>query len=243
MRYTVLATDYDGTLAKDGVVDRPTIDALNRWQQSGRSLVLITGRQLTDVLRLCPCLDSFAWVVAENGALLYEPATQTEILLTEPPPPELAQRLRDRIAASDATLDPESEFGKLVQTEQIGAVREGRVVVATWLPHLTAVEESLDELGLDSGILLNKEAVMILPKGVDKASGLKAALNQMGVLPEQAVGVGDAENDLPFLLLCGFSAAVANALPEVKQQVQWVATQSRGAGVVELIDTVLGENA
>lgn len=242
MRYAVLATDYDGTLAKDGAVDASTLAALDRWQNAGRSLILISGRQLNDLLRLCPCIDQCAWVVAENGAVLYEPVAQTEIILAEPPPPELAQQLRDRIAAQGLGLDPTSEFGTLVHTENIEAVGEGRVVVATWLPHLEAVQATLHDLGLTLNILLNKEAVMLLPQGIDKASGLRAALRQMDMAPDRTVGVGDAENDVPFLTLCGFSAAVDNALPEVKQQVQWVSAQSRGAGVAELIDKLLAED-
>jgi NADH-quinone oxidoreductase subunit G/NADP-reducing hydrogenase subunit HndD len=46
MQYYALATDYDGTLAKDGRVDEYTIDVLKRFQASGRKLVLVTGREL-----------------------------------------------------------------------------------------------------------------------------------------------------------------------------------------------------
>lgn len=50
MRYVALATDYDGTLAHHGVVDGPTLEALRRLKESGRRLVLVTGRELPELL-------------------------------------------------------------------------------------------------------------------------------------------------------------------------------------------------
>ena len=67
MRYHVLATDYDGTLAHNGRVDRPTVEALRRIKESGRKLVLVTGRELDELLDVFPELDLFHRVVAENG--------------------------------------------------------------------------------------------------------------------------------------------------------------------------------
>ena len=70
MRYHVLGTDYDGTLATHGVVDDPTIAALERLLASGRRLVMVTGRELPELMEIFPRLDLFELVVAENGALL-----------------------------------------------------------------------------------------------------------------------------------------------------------------------------
>ncbi|TMD28292.1 MAG: HAD family phosphatase, partial [Chloroflexi bacterium] len=78
MHYLALACDYDGTLARDGVVSPQTIDALERVGASGRKLILITGRLLEDLQMAFPRLDLFTYVVAENGALLYNPADLTE---------------------------------------------------------------------------------------------------------------------------------------------------------------------
>ncbi len=75
MRFLALATDYDGTLAHHGRVDDETRAALERLRASGRRAVLVTGRQVPDLQEVCPCLDLFEWVVAENGALLHQPAT------------------------------------------------------------------------------------------------------------------------------------------------------------------------
>lgn len=73
-----MATDYDGTLARDGVVNEATCAALERFKQSGRRLVLFTGRRLESIIRAFPWMDLFERVVAENGAVIYSPVTREE---------------------------------------------------------------------------------------------------------------------------------------------------------------------
>src|SRR5688572_10391592 len=94
-------------------------------------------------------------------------------------------------------------------------------------------------MGLDLQIIFNKGAVMILPTGVNKASGLEAALQQLGITPTEVVAVGDAENDHAFLEVCGFSAAVSNAIPAILERADYITQHSRGEGVAELIDHLL----
>ncbi|WP_421656313.1 HAD family hydrolase [Leptothermofonsia sp. ETS-13] len=235
MVYLAIATDYDGTLAQDGQVGAATLAALRRWRNKGRKLILITGRQFDDLLQVCPCLDLFDWVVVENGAMLYQPASKVERLLTDRPAQEFVQRLSDRIQKAIQSTAT-SSFAKL--QSNIAPVAAGRVIVTTWEPHSVEAIALIQEMGLDLQVILNKGAVMILPNGIDKATGLVAAANELGIGLEAIVGIGDAENDLVFLKICGYSVAVANALPVVKEQVDHVTTHSRGAGVVELIEAI-----
>jgi hydroxymethylpyrimidine pyrophosphatase-like HAD family hydrolase len=96
MQYLALVVDYDGTIAHDGVVDDPTLDALGRARKSGRLLVLATGRELDDLAATFPRCDLFHRVVAENWALLYRPDTGDVRALTGPPPPLLVFELARR---------------------------------------------------------------------------------------------------------------------------------------------------
>src|SRR6478752_8236301 len=96
MRYLELCTDYDGTLATDGQVLPETLSALERLLASGRRLVLVTGRELDQLQEVCPRLDLFEYVVAENGALLYQPSTGKETPLAAPPPPSFVSTLKQR---------------------------------------------------------------------------------------------------------------------------------------------------
>ena len=51
----------------------------------------------------------------------------------------------------------------------------GRSIVATWEPHQATELDVIKKLGLELEIIYNKGAVMILPSGVNKATGLAAA--------------------------------------------------------------------
>jgi len=221
MRYHALACDYDGTIATSGNVPETTINALEQVKKSGRKLLLVTGRELDDLFRVFPRLDLFDRVVAENGALLYRPANREEKLLAEAPPPEFARELIRRGAKR---------------------VSIGRVIVATWEPHETTAIEVIRDMGLELQVIFNKGAVMVLPSGVNKATGLNAALQELGLSPHNVVGVGDAENDHAFMGICECSVAVANALPMLKERVDWVTTYGHGKGVEELIDRLIASD-
>lgn len=221
MRYLALATDYDGTLARHGQVDEPTLAALERLRDSGRRLILVTGREMDELMEVFPRVDLFERVVAENGALVYRPELREEKLLGEPPPPALIEAIRKR------GVEPLSV---------------GRGIIATVEPHEVAVLEAIRELGLEWQVIFNKGSVMVLPSGVNKATGLSAVLDELNLSPHNVVGVGDAENDHAFLALCEFSAAVGNALPTVKERADHVTKASHGAGVVELMEQVLEDD-
>ena len=77
-------------------------------------VVLVTGRELDDLEKVFPEMDLCTLIVAENGALLYRPSDKTETRLATPPPPEFAQRLRDR---------------------GVTPLSVGRCIVATFEPH------------------------------------------------------------------------------------------------------------
>ena len=77
---------------------------------------------------------------------------------------------------------------------------------------------------------------MALPSGINKQTGLQAALDELRLSPHNVVGVGDAENDHVFLSACECGVAVANALPSLKERADIVTKADHGAGVAELID-------
>lgn len=220
-RYLALATDYDGTLATNGQVHSETLGALKRLRESGRKLFLVTGRHLDDLSQVFPHIDWFDAVVAENGALLYIPATREE------------QTLGDR---------PPEAFIQALQANNVEPLGVGKVIVSTWEPHETVVLETIRDLGLELQVIFNKGAVMVLPSGINKTPGLNAALSHLGLSPHNVVAIGDAENDHAFLETCEFSVAVANSLPMLKERADWVTQNSRGAGVTELIDQLISSD-
>jgi len=217
-----IATDYDGTLADDGVTAASTIAALTRFKATGRKLIMVTGRPLADLKLVFGGLALFDLVVAENGGLLYNPHTGIVRTLAAAPSEVFVARLRER---------------------GVDELAVGETVVATHIGHFETIRDTIAEMGADLEIILNTDALMVLPPGTNKASGLKIALAELSLPAGSVAAIGDAENDVIFLSHCGTAVAVANALPEVKAIANIVTLGSRGAGVEEFISWVLGNPA
>jgi hydroxymethylpyrimidine pyrophosphatase-like HAD family hydrolase len=217
MRYLALATDYDGTLAHDGTVSEGTLRALENLKASGRKLLLVTGRHLPDLQSVFPHVNLFDQVVAENGALLYDPATHSEKVLSEAPPEEFLSALREAGIRFDV----------------------GQAIISSWTPHETRILEVIHRLALEYQVIFNKGAVMVLPSGVNKATGLRAGLDSLQLSFHNVIAVGDAENDHAFLSASECGVAVANALPALKKRADIVTQHDHGEGVAELIEQLL----
>jgi len=213
MRYNAIALDYDGTIAHNGEVPPHVLDALTRLRDSGRRLLLVTGRQLDELLEIFPGIGLFDRVVAENGALLYRPKDGSRKELGDPAPEALVEMLR----AAGIPLSV------------------GGTIVATVRPHETTVLQAIATLGLEHQVIFNKGAVMVLPPSCNKASGLKVALAELGLSPRNVVACGDGENDHALLDLAEYSVATANAVPNLKAAADWVTTATHGDGVLEVV--------
>jgi hydroxymethylpyrimidine pyrophosphatase-like HAD family hydrolase len=212
-----LATDYDGTLARDGRVEASVCDALERFKRTGRRLILVTGRELPSLERVFSATSLFDRIVAENGALLYDPVSKKERVLAPPPP---------------------AAFVELLRRRKVAPLSLGRCIVATARSNDNVIEEAICELGLGLQTIFNIGSVMVLPIGMNKATGLGEALRDLDLSPANVVGVGDAENDQDLLAACGCKAAVANALPMVKAIADIQLAGEAGAGVIELLDWI-----
>jgi hypothetical protein len=80
---------------------------------------------------------------------------------------------------------------------------------------------------------------MILPPGVNKATGVEYALSRLRLSRHEVVGIGDAENDHSFLELCECAVATANAVASVKEAAVFVTRRPNGEGVAELVDELI----
>ncbi len=221
MRYVVLATDYDGTLASQGKVEPKVLAALERFRREGRVLILVTGRELDELLAIFPEITLFHRVVAENGGLLYCPQSGKQRVLGEPPSSEFVHTLIDR---------------------GVQPLSIGRSIVATFEPNESTVLATIRDLGLELQVIFNKGAVMVLPAGVNKATGLAEALEDLSLSMRNVVAIGDAENDHAMLRASEFGVAVANALPSLMEEADHTSMQRHGDAVAETMEWVLRDD-
>jgi hydroxymethylpyrimidine pyrophosphatase-like HAD family hydrolase len=220
VRYLALAADYDGTLATNGEISQIAIAAIERLRMSGRRVILVTGRRLEDLLMVCRRIDIFDYAVAENGAVIYTPRTRAETLLDDPVPTEFTQRLTSMGVPYDA----------------------GRVIISTWVPNHTSVLQAIQDTGLELTITFNRGAVMVVPAGINKATGLDHALRMLGLSFHEVVGIGDAGNDHSFLERCECAVAVGNAEVPIRRLAAFTTQGTNGQGVAELIDELIADD-
>src|SRR5438093_2447621 len=211
----VFACDYDRTIADGGRCSPEVAAALGRGRESGRKILLVTGRMLSDLRSVCADVDRvFDAVVAENGAVLYFPETREARTLGDAPESALAEELRRRGVQFDL----------------------GSSIIATVEAYAEAALAAIRETGVERTLVFNKGALMLLPGGVTKGTGLEAALTVLALSPHNSIGIGDAENDHAFLAMSECAVAVADAIPALRERADYVTRAPGSRGVIEFIE-------
>jgi hydroxymethylpyrimidine pyrophosphatase-like HAD family hydrolase len=211
--FKAIAIDYDGTLTEGGVPAPSVLAAVRSARATGLRLLLVTGRTLTDLWQVFPDVgEYFDLTVAENGGVLR--TAEGHRRLASPVDPELATALHGR--------------GIPVQS--------GEVIIGCDAVHDAEVFEEIRRLDLDCQLIRNRGALMVVPAGVTKASGLGAGLRELGLSAHSAIAIGDAENDLALLEACELGVAVANAVPVVKQHADLVLDHADGPGITAFLE-------
>ena len=189
-----IAVDYDGTVALDGHLSQTGAAALEEARQAGLLVVLVTGRIFDELARVAPGIsDRFDVIVAENGAVAVRHG----------------QLLRLAEPVDDALIQELTRLGT--------GVRRGQVIAAVSGSQHQLVEAAIERHGLDCQIVTNRSELMILPRGVSKASGLEYAIEALDRSPHTTLAIGDAENDLAMLMSCEIGAAVGGSVDVLRQ--------------------------
>jgi hydroxymethylpyrimidine pyrophosphatase-like HAD family hydrolase len=199
MRFSVLALDYDGTIAQDGVLDADVHSAIVEARAHGIVVVLVTGRTLSDLKRVAGNVQFVDAVVAENGAVLAFSDGHSR-LLALPPPASFLKELSRRGINFTA--------GKCVVEADAAAAQQVLAVIR--------------EQELPLALLFNRGRLMVLPQAVSKATGLQACLRARRLSGHNAIAIGDAENDYDLLATCELGVAVgwgSKALQRVAEEV------------------------
>lgn len=214
---TVFACDFDGTLASEGQVAAATWDALREARMAGMVHILVTGRTLDSFVGSGPFGELFEAIVAENGAV---------VQFTR----------RNRVALPFGALDP-----RLLQQwhDMDLPLQWGLAIAATVTPHDAALLRTLRATRASANVVYNREAVMFLPPGATKGSGLLYALEELGYSAHNVLACGDAENDRSLFEVAELGVAVANATPDLRSVADAVLPAPAGAGVRQLLRDLL----
>ena len=194
VKLAAIALDFDGTIAVDDRLDPSVREAIAAARRQGIAVVLVTGRRIDDLRRVCPDLGCFDVIVGENGAVLDFPASGRHVVLTHPPPHSVTERLHAQgvpFASGEAIVEMD----------------------ASWAPTALAVIRALEQ---PLTLTFNRGRLMLLPPAISKSTGLRQALFALRLSIHNAIGIGDAENDHDLLDSCEVGAAVSWGSPALR---------------------------
>ncbi len=178
----------------------------------GLRVILVSGREyptLASIARRIRVVDA---VVAENGALVDSPFVGRPKRYGR----ATGTRVRERFAITN-----------------LHGIEVGEVVVS--VPLRSAREAGRRVAGLAVTLVRNADRVMIVPRGVDKATGVRAAMRGLRLGAASFAAIGDGDNDLPLLRAAALAGAVHNARPGVRAESDYICKASVGAGVREFV--------
>ncbi|MFV2017424.1 HAD family hydrolase [Micromonospora sp. LOL_023] len=267
VRPHVVATDLDGTLLRpDKSLSARTAAALDAFHACGGQVLLVTGRPVRWLPAVYAQLREPVPAVCANGAVVYDPRTDT-VLRADPLAPgimaEVARRLRAEVP--DVVFAVEVDDGRSMRH------------TAEWPAHWNS-EHPTAQVVTDPAELLTSPAVKLLVRsshddpdvfvrivagalaglaeathssksglveisaaGVTKAAGLAWLCARLGATADDVVAFGDMPNDVPMLTWAGRAVAVANAHPAVREIADAVTASNADDGVAVYLEGLLAE--
>ncbi len=226
MHKQFLATDFDGTLWRNGRISDEDRAAIHRWRKSGRLFGFVTGRGIHFPKHIRGLGLQGDFYVCYNGALLmnHDGEILKEARMDKPVFAALEDAFRQNGIAFDYDLaNEESDFF------QYSGLMPTCGQAADFAAELD-VRFSNQVSAYANGLNIN-----IVKRGVSKAAGIRHALQHLGLSEDQAAVVGDDLNDLDMIVsLNGW--AVDSARPQVIEKVPHLC-RSVGALIDELMIT------
>ncbi|KAL1919363.1 uncharacterized protein VTP21DRAFT_2056 [Calcarisporiella thermophila] len=270
-RVRVFASDLDGTLVHSNkTVSRRAVNALSRLGELGVKIILCTGRPPRNVHKVTDVVPVNAPVLCSNGAIIYDPYTQT-VLERRDIDQESARHIIKLLIASFPTALFSAESGTCYRAEQryydmrqdhfpptvpvqvvptaldlVSNDTPGKITLL--VPGLTAEEmyEQMPKELLAEGspckvTFSGEDYVEFSAPGVCKGSTLAAYCEKLGVPREAVVSVGDNHNDIEMIQWAGRGYAMGNAHQSLKQIAAYTTATNDEDGVAQLVEKLIEE--
>lgn len=213
MKLSVLALDYDGTIANGDTLHASVREAIAAARGRGILVVLVTGRILEELRRVAGDLHFVDGVIAENGAVVHFPDSGHTSLLAPPIPHAFVEELQRRgisCHVGQCLIDADAADG-------------------------SRLLDVIHTLELPLVLLFNRSRLMTLPQGISKATGLRAALDILRASGRNTIAIGDAENDHEPLRLAEVGMAVEWGSPTLRAAADFVVNGTGPADVAPCI--------
>ncbi len=188
-------------------------EAIRKLDALGKPFILVTTKGLQYVKSLYkqhPCFDAIA---AESGAIVYFPKSDKVIRI-------------DSVAMAKA---------REIARESMLKLKIGKVGVSIPKKAIPEMTQKLKRLSKKLTFIENGAEIIVLPDDVDKGTGAKLAMQQLGIEPEKSIVIGYGENDTGLFNVPGFKVTVSNANQELKDLADQTAKKADCAGLLEIV--------
>mgnify|MGYP000549095095 FL=1 len=261
MTYKLIALDLDGTLLNsDGIVSDATKLHLQKLKEKGHIITISTGRILNRALVGTDGAEFANYIVSDAGAAVFK---NDEI--NKEWKEVYALALSNEIVENIASYYDKDKF------MTINICDRNKIHHYDQTVNITEFLENINEIIHVSVSFINNEFVEeylkiftkkfpmlkveimqdsfgevkwleIAQKGVEKYKGIVEVAKLEGILNENIIAFGDGLNDVDMLKKCGVGVAMKNALPEVKEQADYITSRTNNEnGVVEFLKEYLVE--
>jgi hydroxymethylpyrimidine pyrophosphatase-like HAD family hydrolase len=257
----LVATDIDGTtLRTDNTVSQRTRAALRAVEESGRTLVFVTGRPPRWMPMVADAVGHAGLAICSNGALRYDLHTE-QIVSTHAIEPDVLREVTKRLRAVIPGVRFGTEYGHRFAyepgyrhpydagtgIEEMDSVVDEPAVkllardselgpdamLALALPEVGELVTVTHSAGPADGLL------EISAHGVTKATELALFAAEQEIGPESVIAFGDMPNDVAMLTWAGRSVAVANAHPLALAAADEVTASNDDDGVAIVLEKLL----
>jgi len=225
MALSYVITDIDGTLTDaSGALDVDALEAIRALRAYGYEVILASARSAWEAWTISKLVGASPPVIAENGGVIVFSPLKMVLL-------------GDKLAALRG-LEALERRGLEVRIKQ--TVPPLTSVILEPGPSAKELREVLQEEEPDVDVVETGFSLILAKKGVNKAEALRALGSFRPELkPEEAIAVGDGDNDVPLFDICGYSIAPSNATPEAKRAARYVAKGAYGKGLHEGMERLL----
>jgi len=217
-----VALDIDGTLTDDKrLLSPPAVEAVQSLN-SRTQVILVTGNVHCFTRAAAVLLGTSRTFIAENGGIVSWSEGETELLSDPTICQEAYLRLKE--------VYPLSRMDSRYRMTDLVVESNFNVVEAT---------SRLEGWGLEADLVDSGFAVHIKDRKVDKGQALGKVMDRLGLRRDEVAAVGDSISDLPMFRVAGFRASVANAVPELKAESEYVSEFEFGAGFCDIVDQMI----
>jgi hypothetical protein len=212
----LVLSDYDRTFTDETLHVAPGLaEAIGRLRKKGVLFSVVSGRKFPFMMDFYRSMDGLVdSFIAENGCIGYAKGCR-QVICEAGHRDDLLQTLDREAIPYDA----------------------GDVVISVHRRYLPGVEQVL--AGYPAYHLIrNVDSLMLLPRGASKATGIRWLMDVYCIGTGEMACIGDAENDIDMRGFCTLMGAVANALPAVKQESDYICRNEFGAGLREFLEHI-----